>query len=61
MPQDKAEEILDFADFIIKRYEEQRLTDDIQQLTSTSQAFAFLNKEEEDIYSVADLKEVYNS
>jgi len=61
LPQDKAEEILDFADFIIKRYEEQRLTDDIQQLTSTSQAFAFLNKEEEDIYSVADLKEVYNS
>ncbi len=60
LPQDKAEEISDFADFVIKRYEEQKLTDDIQQLTSNSQAFAFLNNEEEDIYSVADLKEVYN-
>jgi hypothetical protein len=36
------------------------LTNGIQKLTSESQAFDFLNSEE-DIYSVADLKEVYNA
>ncbi len=59
LPSDKAEEISDFADFVIKRYEEDRLTEGIQVLTSNSQAFDFLN-DEEDLYSEADLKEVYN-
>lgn len=59
LPEDKAEEISDFADFLIKRYEEHRLNAGIQQLTSNSQAFDFLN-EEEDLYSESDLKEVYN-
>jgi hypothetical protein len=60
LPEDKAEEISDFADFIIKRYEEYRLTQGIQQITSKSQAFEFLNMDE-DFYSEADLKEVYLS
>jgi len=59
LPEDKAEEISDFADFVIKRFEEHRLTEGIQQLTSNSQVFDFLN-DEEDLYSEADLKEVYN-
>jgi hypothetical protein len=59
LPEDKAEEISDFADFIIKRYEEQRLIEGIQQLTSNSQTFDFL-KDDEDLYSEADLKELYN-
>ncbi len=59
LPLNKAEEIADFVDFIIKRYEEQLLTQGIQQLASESQTFDFLN-EEEDLYSVSDLKEVYN-
>jgi len=59
LPDDKAEEISDFADFISKRYEEKMLTDGIQHITSESQAFEFLN-DEEDLYSEADLKEVYN-
>ena len=59
LPEEKAAEISDFADFIIKRYEEHRLTEGIQQLTSGSEAFDFLNSEE-DLYSIADLKEVYN-
>lgn len=59
LPEDKAEEIVDFAEFIIKRCEEQILTEGIQQLTSNSKAFDFLNEEEE-IYSMSDLKEVYN-
>lgn len=59
LPEDKAEEISDFADFIFKRYEEQELTKGIQKMVSESQTFDFLNNEE-DIYSVADLKEIYN-
>lgn len=59
LPEDKAEEISDFADFVIKRYEEQKLTEEIQHLASESQTFEFLNKEE-DLYSESDLKEVYN-
>ena len=59
LPEDKAEEISDFANFIIKRYEEQSLTNELQQMVSESEAFNFLNYEE-DIYSIKDLKEVYN-
>ncbi|GAB3699160.1 hypothetical protein GCM10027592_24890 [Spirosoma flavus] len=59
LPEDKAEEISDFADFVSKRYEEHLLTQGIQKLTNQSQTFDFLNSEE-DLYSVADLKEVYN-
>ena len=60
LPADKAAEISDFAEFVINRYETQKLTEGIQQLTSTSKAFDFLNHEE-DVYSEADLKEVYNA
>jgi hypothetical protein len=59
LPEDKAEEISDFANFVIKRYEEYRLAEGIKQITSKSAAFDFLNTEE-DLYSEADLKEVYN-
>jgi hypothetical protein len=59
LPEDKAEEISDFADFVFKRYEEQELTNGIQKLASESQTFDFLNNEDE-IYSISDLKEVYN-
>jgi hypothetical protein len=59
LPDDKAAEISDFADFVFKRYEEQQITKGIQKMISESQVFDFLNNEE-DIYSMADLKEVYN-
>ena len=59
LPEDKAEEISDFADFVSKRYEEYQLTQGIQKLTTDSKTFEFLNADE-DIYSVSDLKEVYN-
>ena len=58
LPEDKAEEISDFADFVYKRFEEQRLTDAILQIASQSETFEFL-QDEEDLYSEADLKEVY--
>lgn len=59
LPQEKAEEISDFADFLFKRYEEKMLSEGIQKMVSTSESFEFLMNEEE-IYTVADLKEVYN-
>ena len=59
LPEEKAEQISDFADFLAKRYEENLLTKGIQTIAAKSQTFDFLNNEEE-IYSVADLKEIYN-
>ncbi|OYU78850.1 MAG: hypothetical protein CFE23_16670 [Flavobacterium sp. BFFFF1] len=59
LPEDKAEEISDFADFVIKKFEDNRITESIQQLASKSQTFEFLN-DEEDLYSSDDLKEKYN-
>lgn len=59
LPEDKASEIADFAEFITKRYEANVLLNDIQQAVSASQSFAFL-KDEKDLYSVSDLKEIYN-
>ncbi len=59
LPEVKAEEISDFADFVLSRYEEHELTKGIQKMTSESQSFEFLNDEEE-IYLIADLKEIYN-
>ncbi|TAG99960.1 MAG: hypothetical protein EAZ15_10165 [Sphingobacteriales bacterium] len=58
LPHEKATEISDFADFVIKRYEDQILTDGIQKLASVSKSFGFL-KDEEDLYSLTDLKEHY--
>ncbi|MCE6988041.1 hypothetical protein [Dyadobacter sp. CY323] len=59
LPYDKAEEISDFADFVQKRYEENQLSQGMQKMVAESTAFAFLDDEEE-LYSVSDLKEVYN-
>jgi hypothetical protein len=59
LPEDKAEEISDFADFVIKKFEDNRITQSIHQLASKSQVFDFLNNEE-DLYSSDDLKVKYN-
>ena len=59
LPEDKAKEISDFADFIMKQYEERVLTEDIIHLTSNSKTFDFLN-DEEDLYTEDDIKEPYN-
>jgi hypothetical protein len=57
--EDKAEAISDFADFVTKRYEEHLLTKGIQQLSVDSNALSFLH-DDEDLYTLEDLKEVYN-
>lgn len=59
LPEEKAEEISDFASFLVKRYEETSLIKGMQQLTTQSNSVDFLAKEE-DLYSLSDLKKLYN-
>lgn len=59
LPEEKAQEISTFAEFIMKQYEEHQLSQGIQNMAAKSSAFDFLN-EEEDLYTESDLKEVYN-
>ncbi len=55
LPLEKMLEVADFAEFILKKHEEEILQKGINQLVSDSQTFAFLN-DEEDLYSIEDLK-----
>jgi hypothetical protein len=59
LPSEKAEEIYDFADFLLKRFEEQSITSNIQQIVTDSKAFFFL-EEDEVLYTAKDIKEKYN-
>ena len=58
LPDEKAEEIADFADYIMKKYENDILQQGIQKLTEQTTVFDFL-KDEEDLYSIKDIKEKY--
>lgn len=59
LPDNKAEEISDFAEFVIKRYEDNMLAEQLQYTITNSKTFEFLHHEE-DLYSEADIKEKYN-
>ena len=48
LPQDKIQEINDFADYILNKYEEETLQKGVEKLMSNSKSFDFL-KDEEDI------------
>jgi hypothetical protein len=58
LPIEKAQEVSDFADFILKRQEEDLLQKGIQQIASTGKPYVFL-KDEEDLYTLNDLQEKY--
>lgn len=58
LPQDQIQEVSDFADRILKEYEEHILQKGMGKLVSESKTFSYL-QEEEPIYSVNDLKERY--
>ncbi len=58
LPDQKLKEVSDFAEFLINKIEDRLMTEGIQKLTSDSRSFKFLETEE-DLYSKADLKEVY--
>ncbi|MFO7979036.1 MAG: DUF2281 domain-containing protein [Bacteroidales bacterium] len=58
LPREKVQEVADFAEFLFKSYDEEIIQKGIQKLVSDSGTYDFL-KEEEDIYTVSDLKEKY--
>lgn len=58
LPVEKIKEINEFADFILKRFDDKTLQDGINQLVQKGKSCSFLEKEE-DIYSVEDLKVRY--
>ncbi len=58
LPDSRVKEVSDFTDFLISKIEDQILTEGIKKIISESKSFDFLN-EEEDLYTVKDLKERY--
>lgn len=58
LPGDRIEEISDFAEFILKKYEERILQKGIEAVMVESGTFDFL-KEEKITYSIQDLKEKF--
>jgi hypothetical protein len=56
---EKAVEISDFADFMLKKYEESLLSNGLTKIVAEGKAYQFL-EEEEEIYTVNDLKELYD-
>ena len=58
LPDQRLKEVSDFAEFLLNRIENRLITEGIQQLTTDSKTFKFLEMEE-DLYTVSDLKERY--
>lgn len=54
----KIREVTDFVEFLLSKSEDSMLVEGIQKMASESKSFDFLN-DDEDIYTVADLKEIY--
>jgi hypothetical protein len=58
LPDLKIIEVNEYADFLLSRIDDNIIRDGIQELTSQNESFDFL-KEDEDIYTVEDLKVRY--
>ena len=58
LPDIKIQEINEFAEFLLSRIDDKILLEGMQKLASDSKSFDYL-KNEEDLYSVNDLKEKY--
>ncbi len=58
LPDSRIKEVNDFTEFLLSKIEDRIIQKGLHQLTSDSKAFDFL-KDEEDLYSVNDLKEQY--
>ena len=58
LPDIKIQEINDFAEFLLSRIDDKMLLEGIQKLATDSKSFEYL-KNEEELYSVNDLKEKY--
>lgn len=55
LPEEKVLQISEFADFLLKKHEDELIQKGIYKITEESEFFSFLY-EEEDIYTVKDLK-----
>jgi hypothetical protein len=58
LPDLKIKEVSDFTDFLLSQIDNGFIQEGIQKMTSESKSFAYL-KDEEDLYTVEDLKEKY--
>jgi hypothetical protein len=58
LPDIKVKEINEYGDLLISRIDDNIIRDAIQEITSQNESFDFLNQEE-DIYTVQDLKVRY--
>jgi hypothetical protein len=58
LPEEKAEKVADFADIVLKQYEENILQKGIEKLIEQSGTFQFL-LDDEDLYTDEDIKEKY--
>ena len=57
LPENKVNKVVDFAENILKKYDEEIIQQGIQNLTGNSKSFDF-SKNEEDLYSLNGFKEV---
>lgn len=55
LSQEKLTEVLDFVEFLVNKYEEEKIKKGIQVLADKSKSFKFLIKED-DLYSLKDVK-----
>lgn len=59
LPEKQVVEVRDFADFLLKKYENKTIVENIKGLISNSKAYDFI-EEDEELYSISDLKINYN-
>lgn len=58
LPDMKIKEVNDFADFLLSKIDDRIIQEGIHRIVSDSKSFNYL-KEEDDLYTVDDLKERY--
>lgn len=58
LPDIRIKEVNDFADFLLSKIDDKFILEGNQKMIIDSKSFAFL-KDEEDLYTVEDLKEKY--
>ncbi len=58
LPDNKIQQVNDFADFLLSKIADKILLEGISELASGSKSFEYL-VDEDDLYSVDDLKEMY--
>ncbi len=58
LPDEKLEEISDYVEFTFHKYEDELIKKGISKIITKTDSFKFL-EDEEDLYSLSDLKEKY--